>query len=78
MQNTSDFLYQAKQIREIENILIQKHNISVDALMQRAGTAVFRELKKHWPKAKNITIVSGKGNNAGDGYVVACLAKKAK
>jgi NAD(P)H-hydrate epimerase len=75
MQN---LLYQAKQIREIENILIKKHNISVDTLMQRAGAAVFRELKKHWPKAKNITVVCGKGNNAGDGYVVACLAKKAK
>lgn len=78
MRNTATLLYQVKQIRELENIAIQQCGISVDTLMQRAGTVVFRELKKHWPKAKNITIVCGKGNNGGDGYVVASLAKKAK
>lgn len=72
------FLYQTDQIRKLENAAIKKCNISVDDLMQRAGLAVFRELKKRWPKAKNITVVCGKGNNAGDGYVVAYLVKKAK
>ncbi|EKE00741.1 MAG: hypothetical protein ACD_21C00284G0006 [uncultured bacterium] len=78
MPNNSAWLYSIKQIRELETITIKNHGISVDVLMQRAGLATFRELKKHWPKAKNITVVCGKGNNAGDGYVVACLAKKAK
>ena len=78
MRNTSTLLYHVKQIRELENIAIQQCSISIDTLMQRAGMAVFRELKKHWPKAKNITVVCGKGNNGGDGYVVASLAKKAK
>ena len=78
MLNTSALLYQVKQIRELENIATLQYSISVVTLMQRAGAVVFRELKKHWPKAKNITVVCGKGNNGGDGYVVACLAKKAK
>jgi NAD(P)H-hydrate epimerase len=78
MLNIPTLLYQVKQIRELENIAIQQCSVSIDTLMQRAGTAVFRELKKHWPKAKNITVVCGKGNNGGDGYVVASLAKKAK
>ncbi|CAL7964147.1 NAD(P)HX epimerase/NAD(P)HX dehydratase [Gammaproteobacteria bacterium] len=78
MLNTSALLYHVKQIRELENIAILQHGISAVALMQRAGAAAFRELKKHWPKAKNITVVCGKGNNGGDGYVVASLAKKAK
>ncbi len=78
MRNTSTLLYQTKQIHELENIAIQQCSVSIDTLMQRAGTVVFRELKKHWPKAKNITVVCGKGNNGGDGYVVASLARKAK
>lgn len=78
MPNISALLYKVEQIRELENIAIQQHNISVDTLMRRAGGAVFRELKKRWPQAKNITVVCGKGNNGGDGYVVASLAKKAK
>ena len=78
MLNTSALLYHVKQIRDLESVAIRQYNISVDALMQRAGAAAFRELKKRWPKAKNITVVCGKGNNGGDGYVVASFAKKAK
>ena len=72
----NNLLYQVKQIRALEKIAMEKYNISSDVLMQRAGQAAFRELKNHWPQAKNITVVCGKGNNAGDGYVVAYLAKK--
>ncbi len=43
-------------------------------LMQRAGRAVFRELVQRWPHARRITVCCGRGNNAGDGYVVAGLA----
>lgn len=78
MQNTLTLLYQAEQIRKLEKIAIEKYNSSVDTLMQLAGSAAFRELRKRWPQAKNITVVCGKGNNAGDGYVVASLAKKAR
>jgi hydroxyethylthiazole kinase-like uncharacterized protein yjeF len=78
MLNTSALLYHVKQIRKLENIATLQYSISVATLMQRAGAAAFRELKKHWPKAKNITVICGKGNNGGDGYVVASLAKKAK
>lgn len=78
MQNSSLFLYQVDQIRKLENFAVEKLEISVDNLMESAGKSGFQVLRKEWPKAKNITVVCGKGNNAGDGYVVARLAKKAK
>ena len=43
-------------------------------LMNRAGGVVFDELCIRWPDARNIVVVCGAGNNAGDGYVVARLA----
>jgi len=45
--------------------------------MQRAGRAAFESLLQHWPSARTITVCCGKGNNAGDGYVVAALAREA-
>lgn len=78
MQNNTSLLYRVQQIQDLEKIAIQKFGISVDTLMYRAGKSAFAELRKRWPKARRIIVVCGKGNNAGDGYVVAYLAKIAK
>lgn len=43
-------------------------------LMQRAGRAAFREIVRYWPSARSILVCCGKGNNAGDGYIVAGIA----
>jgi NAD(P)H-hydrate epimerase len=43
--------------------------------MQRAGRAVFEALLHGWPALHALSICCGKGNNAGDGYVVAELAQ---
>ncbi len=67
-------LYQTKQVRELDRIAIEDFNIQSYTLMQRAGAAAFSALQKHWPQAKKILIICGKGNNAGDGYVLARLA----
>jgi NAD(P)H-hydrate epimerase len=53
----------------------QKAGCSMFELMQRAGEAAFQVLRQEWPKAQNILVVAGNGNNAGDGYVLAKLAK---
>lgn len=42
--------------------------------MRRAGRAVFDAILHGWPDAGSLSICCGKGNNAGDGYVVAGLA----
>jgi ADP-dependent NAD(P)H-hydrate dehydratase / NAD(P)H-hydrate epimerase len=45
--------------------------------MARAGRAAFDSLLQHWPRARAVTVCCGKGNNAGDGYVLAALARAA-
>jgi len=45
--------------------------------MEAAGLAAFEHLQAKWPKASRILIVSGKGNNGGDGYIIARLASQA-
>src|SRR5207302_1909372 len=44
---------------------------------KRAGEAALRYLRTRWPMAHRIVIVCGRGNNAGDGYVLARVAQAA-
>lgn len=71
-------LYQTKQVRELDRIAIEDFNIPGFTLMQRAGKAAFAALQQHWPQAKQILILCGTGNNAGDGYILARLAHEQK
>tara|TARA_R110002167_G_scaffold54456_1_gene155088 strand:- start:2180 stop:3733 length:1554 start_codon:yes stop_codon:yes gene_type:complete len=66
----------SEQVRTIEPKAAQLAGCSMFELMQRAGEATFQALTKEWPEAQNIMIVAGNGNNAGDGYVLAKLAKQ--
>ena len=68
-------LYQNYQIRKLEHLAI-KSGISKYELMHRAGEAAFKSLIAKWPKTQEITVCCGKGNNGGDGLVVAWLAYK--
>jgi NAD(P)H-hydrate epimerase len=45
-------------------------------LMQRAGQAAWRRVLLHWPQAMRIVVACGPGNNGGDGYVLARLARQ--
>lgn len=71
-------LYTSQECRDLDRSARDVAGISGDTLMTRAGTAAFKFLKKTWPKAKSILVVCGTGNNGGDGFVVARLAKKAR
>jgi NAD(P)H-hydrate epimerase len=46
-------------------------------LMKRAGEAALRAMRSRWPKALEIAVVAGGGNNGGDGYVLARFAQAA-
>ena len=46
-------------------------------LMQRAARATWRALVRQWPTANELSVLAGHGNNAGDGYLVAVLARRA-
>ena len=69
-------LYTSAQCRELDRIAIVEHGIPGFELMLRAGRAAFDELAMRWPRARSVTVFCGKGNNAGDGYVIAGLARE--
>lgn len=68
-------VFYAEQVRDHEQAAAQVMNYPMFELMQRAGQAVFNEIQRRWPYAQNIAILVGAGNNGGDGYIVASLAK---
>ena len=67
-------LYRAEQVRALDRRAIEGLGISGAALMERAGAAAFARLRRRWPDARRILVLSGAGNNGGDGYVIARLA----
>ncbi|MCG6241354.1 NAD(P)H-hydrate dehydratase [Vibrio diabolicus] len=71
-------LYTAEQVKNGETLAAQMAGVSMYSLMQRAGMAVYERFLHLYPKSKNILVICGKGNNGGDGYVFASLAKQAQ
>lgn len=69
-------LYRAEQVRRLDQIAIQVQGIPSTELMQRAGAACYRQLRKRWPACRHITVLCGVGNNGGDGFVVATHARR--
>ena len=70
-------LYTAAQVRELDRIAIEERGIPSITLMERAGESAFNVLTSRYSGAKTLVVVCGGGNNAGDGYVLARLAKQA-
>ena len=77
MNPGSSELYTVAAVRAIEARAAHAHALDLWTLMQRAGQAAYRMLRVRWPGALRIAIVCGSGNNGGDGYVVAALARAA-
>jgi ADP-dependent NAD(P)H-hydrate dehydratase / NAD(P)H-hydrate epimerase len=68
-------LYRADQARAVDRHAIDTLGVPGYTLMQRAGAAAFRFLQQRWPGAQRIGVACGSGNNGGDGYVLARLAR---
>lgn len=65
----------ADWVRDAERRAAQAHGITLAQLMQRAGQAAFNRVRQYYPVARHWLILCGSGNNGGDGYVVARLAR---
>ncbi len=70
-------LYTAAQVRELDRLAIEERGIPSLTLMERAGADALDALTGRYPGAGNLVVVCGGGNNAGDGYVLARLARQA-
>jgi ADP-dependent NAD(P)H-hydrate dehydratase / NAD(P)H-hydrate epimerase len=68
-------LYRSAAVRAAERIAMDRYGLDEDDLMARAGLAAWRMLLDRWPQAQRIGIACGPGNNGGDGYVLAELAR---
>ena len=68
----------AKEMRELDRQTIEEYGVPSLVLMERAGEGCFRFLLERYPKAvkKGVLVVAGRGNNGGDGLVVARHLKK--
>ena len=66
--------YSATQVLQNGAVVAKKLNITRQELMERAGAAAFKQMLQCWPNINRILVVCGKGNNGGDGFVIARLA----
>lgn len=69
-------LYTADEVRVNEPQAADAAGITLGMLMERAGEVCFRAIQKRWPNQQRLLVLSGRGNNGGDGYVIARLAKQ--
>ena len=71
-------LVTAAEMRELDRAAIEGRKIPSLRLMENAGNAVAREIERRFGslRGKTVTIVSGKGQNGGDGLVVARLLRQ--
>ena len=69
-------VYSSAQVRALDALAIERGTPGY-TLMKRAGEAALRCLRARWPTSHRIAIVCGGGNNGGDGYVLALLARTA-
>lgn len=70
-------LYTAAQVRELDRLAIEERGIPSLTLMERAGADALDALTGRYAGARNLVVLCGGGNNAGDGYVLARLARQA-
>ena len=68
----------AEEMREMDRLTIQKYQVPSLTLMERAGEGLARAILERFGRLakKGVLVVAGKGNNGGDGFVVARLLKK--
>ncbi|MEM9386326.1 MAG: NAD(P)H-hydrate dehydratase [Pseudomonadota bacterium] len=69
----ADGLYRAAQVRARDRAAIDAGGTGY-ALMVRAAAGALERLRERWPDARRLLVLCGRGNNGGDGLVLARLA----
>lgn len=75
MSDRSRHFYSSAQVRELDRRAISEARIPGYALMQRAAAEAWILAGQRWPQARVVHVVAGPGNNGGDGYEIARLAR---
>ncbi|WP_414147626.1 bifunctional ADP-dependent NAD(P)H-hydrate dehydratase/NAD(P)H-hydrate epimerase [Erwinia sp. BNK-24-b] len=70
-------VWPVEAIAQLEREGADAMGITLFELMQRAGEAAFTRIRTLWPDKQRWLILCGHGNNGGDGFIVARLAKSA-
>ncbi len=72
--NLPTTLYTAEQVRALDACVIEQHGVPGIQLMLKASRALLSTLEIQWPDCRELQVFCGKGNNAGDAYLLAALA----
>lgn len=72
------YLVTAKEMRELDRLTIEEYGTPGHVLMERAGAGATDALLQTFPHVRDTSVLvfAGKGNNGGDGFVMARLLKK--
>ena len=63
----------ARQINQVDHLTSEQYGIASSLLMENAGLHLYKTLEKYFDDldSRFIAIICGKGNNGGDGFVLA-------
>ncbi|HTW44263.1 MAG TPA: NAD(P)H-hydrate dehydratase [Acidobacteriaceae bacterium] len=67
----------AEEMRAADRATTERFGVPSIELMHHAGEAVARFVEREFPGVRRITVLCGKGNNGGDGFVAARALAKA-
>src|SRR3984885_6263641 len=61
----------AAEMRDIDRATSERFGVPSATLMENAGSAVARFIVSEYSHLERVGVICGKGNNGGDGFVVA-------
>ena len=61
----------AAEMGEIDRVTSEKFGVPSTTLMENAGMAVADFCAAQYPRVERVSVISGRGNNGGDGFVAA-------
>lgn len=69
-------LFTTAQVRALDQAALGDGIAGIE-LMERAARAALAALQRRWPQARTLCVLCGPGNNGGDGFLLAALARAA-